>query len=152
VRRVRRTVRSVDTWTVFKVATIFFAAVYIILLVAGVILWNVAQSTGTIDNVERFFESFGWETFEFNGGELYHSYWIIGAFLAVAGVGASVTMAVLFNLIADLVGGIGVTVLEHEVVVVRAEHAPAPDSPPIEHLDPSVWDDVTGGTFRPSGS
>ena len=32
------------------------------LLTAGVLLWNVAYATGTIDNLERFFESFGWES------------------------------------------------------------------------------------------
>ncbi len=121
VRRVRRVVRSVDTWTVFKVSAIFFLIAYIIVLVAGVLLWNLANSTGTVDNVERFFESFGWESFEFKGGEIYHSYWIIGLFLVVAGTGLNVTLAVLFNLIADLVGGVGVTVLEEEVRVVRTD-------------------------------
>ena len=141
-------VRSVDTWTVFKVSAIFFLIAYIIVLVAGVLLWNLANSTGTVDNVERFFESFGWESFEFKGGEIYHSYWIIGLFLVVAGTGLNVTLAVLFNLIADLVGGVGVTVLEEEVRVVRTDDSARDDgaTPPPEPLELDLW---SGGADDP---
>jgi hypothetical protein len=118
VRRVRRIVRSIDTWTVFKVSTLFYLVFYAIVLVAGVLLWNLAYATGTIENVQDFFTDFGWETFEFDGGKIFHSAWIIGLFLVVAGIGLNVTLATVFNLISDLVGGIGVTVLEEEVRVV----------------------------------
>ena len=150
VRRVRRVVRSVDTWTVFKVSAIFFLIAYIIVLVAGVLLWNLANSTGTVDNVERFFESFGWESFEFKGGEIYHSYWIIGLFLVVAGTGLNVTLAVLFNLIADLVGGIGVTVLEEEVRVVRTDDSARDDgaTPPPEPIEPDPWNGIRDDAYQ----
>ena len=46
--------RDVDPWSVFKVMIIFHLAVYVVVLIAGVLLWNVAHATGTIDNVERF--------------------------------------------------------------------------------------------------
>jgi hypothetical protein len=135
---------------VFKVSAIFFLIAYIIVLVAGVLLWNLANSTGTVDNVERFFETFGWESFEFKGGEIYHSYWIIGLFLVVAGTGLNVTLAVLFNLIADLVGGVGVTVLEEEVRVVRTDDRARDDSatPPPEPIEPDPWNGVTGDAYR----
>ena len=115
VRRVRRVIRSVDTWTVFKVSLIFYLAMYVIFLVASVLLWRVANATGTLDNIQTFLTHYGWETFKFRGGEIYHAVWIIGLFLVVAGVGLNVTVATLFNLIADLVGGVRVTVLEEEV-------------------------------------
>ena len=86
------------------------------LLTAGVLLWNVAYATGTIDNLERFFESFGWSEFEFDGGAIYHSAWIAGLFGVVGLTGAAVLAATLFNLITDLVGGVRMTVLEEEVV------------------------------------
>jgi hypothetical protein len=115
-----------------------------------VLLWNLANSTGTVDNVERFFESFGWESFEFKGGEIYHSYWIIGLFLVVAGTGLNVTLAVLFNLIADLVGGVGVTVLEEEVRVVRTDDSArdeAATSPP-EPVEPDPWNGIAGDAYH----
>jgi hypothetical protein len=120
VRKVTRVVRHLDTWSVFKVAFVFNLVVYVVCLTAGVLLWNVAYSTGTVDNVENFFMQFGWESFEFKGGELYHNAWIAGLFVAVGLTGFAVLLATLFNLITDLVGGIRVTVLEEEVVAKAA--------------------------------
>ncbi|MET0909047.1 MAG: DUF3566 domain-containing protein [Ilumatobacteraceae bacterium] len=119
VRRVTRVVRHVDPWSVFKIAIIANILIYVIVLVAGVLLWNVANATGTVDNVERFFESFGWSTFEFNGGEIYHSAWTAGIFLVIGFTGLAVLAATMFNLITDLVGGMRFTVLEEEVVEAR---------------------------------
>jgi hypothetical protein len=115
VRRVTRVVRHIDTWSVFKVALVFHFFLYVVCLTAGVLLWKVADNTGTLDNVERFFESFGWETFELKGGEIYHNAWIAGLFVAVGLTGLAVLVATLFNLITDLVGGVRVSVLEEEV-------------------------------------
>ena len=119
VRRVTRVVRHVDPWSVFKIALVANIVLYLIVLTAGVLLWNVAYATGTVDNVERFFESFGWSTFEFNGGEIYHNAWIAGLFLVIGLTGLAVLLATLFNLITDLVGGMRFTVLEEEVVEAR---------------------------------
>ena len=116
VRRVTRVVRHVDTWSVFKVAVVFNLFLYAVCLTAGVLLWQVAQNTGTVDNVERFFENFGWETFQLKGGEIFHNAWIAGLFVCVGLTGLAVLLATLFNLITDLVGGIRVSVLEEEVV------------------------------------
>ena len=120
VRRVTRVVRHVDTWSVFKVALVFNVFFYAVVLVAGVLLWQVAYATGTIDNIEKFFEGFGWETFNFNGGQIFHNAWIAGLFVAVGLTGLAVLLATLFNLITDLVGGVRFSVLEEEVQA-RAE-------------------------------
>jgi hypothetical protein len=116
VRRVTRVLRHIDPWSTFKVALLFSAVAYVVMLTSGVLLWRVAESTGTLDNVERWFTQFGWETFELKGGEIFHNAWIIGLFGAVALTGALVLLATLFNLVSDIVGGIRVTVLEEEVV------------------------------------
>ncbi|HUG00046.1 MAG TPA: DUF3566 domain-containing protein [Ilumatobacter sp.] len=116
VRRVTRVIRHVDPWSVFKVGLIFSLVTYAVMLTSGVLLWRVAESTGSIDNVERWFTQFGWETFEFNGGELFRNAWIIGLFGVVAMTGFLVLLATLFNLVSDIVGGVRVTVLEEEVV------------------------------------
>ena len=116
VRRVTRVLRHIDTWSVFKIALLFNIFLYMVCLIAGVMLWRVALNTGTIENVERFFESFGWQTFELKGGEIYHNAWIIGLFAVVGLTGLAVLAATMFNLITDLVGGVRLTVLEEEVV------------------------------------
>jgi hypothetical protein len=118
VRKVTRIVRKVDAWGVFKISLVFYVILYIILLVAGVLLWNLANTTGTVANVEGFARDlFGLKTFEFDGEKLFRASWVLGAILVVAGTGFNVTMAVLFNLISDLVGGVRVSVLEEEVVL-----------------------------------
>lgn len=121
VRRVTRVVRHIDTWSVFKIAVLFNIFLYSVCLTAGVMLWRVALNTGTIENIERFFESFGWQTFELKGGEIYHNAWIVGLFGVVGLTGLAVLAATMFNLITDLVGGVRVTVLEEEVTA-REQH------------------------------
>lgn len=118
VRRVTRVIRHIDSWSVMKISIIFYATLYLILLVAGVLLWSVAVSTGTVGNVERFIrELFALDSFTLSGGKIFHASWIIGAFLVAGGTGLNVTVTVLFNLISDLVGGLRITVLEEEVVL-----------------------------------
>ncbi len=135
VRKVSRVLRRVDAWSVFKISLLFWAVAYVILLVAGVLLWNLAYSTGTVSNVEGFIKNlFGLKTFTFDGQKIFHASWVLGAFLAAAGTGLFVTMAVLFNLISDLVGGVRVTVLEEEVVL-RDLTAPAVRSRREQSID-----------------
>ncbi|MDJ0771440.1 MAG: DUF3566 domain-containing protein [Ilumatobacter sp.] len=116
VRRVTRVLRHIDPWSTFKVALLFSAVAYVVTLTAGVLLWRVADRTGTLANIERWFTQFGWETFELKGGEIFANAWVIGLFGVVAMTGAVVLLATLFNLVSDIVGGVRVTVLEEEVV------------------------------------
>jgi hypothetical protein len=123
VRRVTRVVRHVDPWSTFKLSLVFSLVGYLVVLTSGVLLWRVAGSTGTLDNVERWFTQFGWETFELKGGEIFRNAVVIGLFAAVGLTGAAVLSATLFNLVSDIVGGIRVTVLEEEVVERTASSA-----------------------------
>src|SRR5690606_33515362 len=52
VRRVTRVLRHIDPWSTFKVAVLFSLVTYLVALTSGVLLWRVAESTGTLDNVE----------------------------------------------------------------------------------------------------
>jgi hypothetical protein len=142
VRRVTRVIRHVDPWSTFKLALVFSLVGYLVCLTSGVLLWRVADSTGTLDNVERWFTQFGWETFQFDGGEIFHNAWIIGLFLAVGLTGAAVLTVTLFNLVSDIVGGIRVTVLEEEVVERTASSARryVVRRPPLAESAAAKWD------------
>ena len=148
VRKVTRVVRHVDPWSVFKIALVAFIVMYVIVLTASVLLWNVAYATGTVDNVERFFESFGWNSFEFNGGELYHAGWIAGLFVVIGLTGLAVLAATLFNLITDLVGGVRFTVLEEEVVETRTSPMRRFVVRRAEPEVPAVIRDSSGAMYR----
>ena len=121
VRRVSRVIRDIDPWSVFKVALVFHLVLYFVVLISLVLLWSVAESTGTIENIENFMESFGWESFSFDGWALFKNVWVLGLFVVVLFTGLWVLIATIFNLITDLVGGVRVTVLEEEV---RASNDP----------------------------
>ena len=124
VRRVTRVVRDIDPWSVFKVTLVFHLALYVMVLISSILIWNVANATGTVDNVERFRESCGGDTFRFEGGQIFHNLWILGLFFVFLLTGLAVVMAAVFNLIADLVGGVRVSVLEEEVVARVVEGHP----------------------------
>lgn len=112
-RKVKRIVRRLDAWSVLKVAFIFNLCAYIVAMVAGVVLWRVADSAGVIENVESFIEDLGaFETYRFEPDLIFEAYALGGAVLAVLSTGLIALGAVLFNLISDLVGGIRMTVIE----------------------------------------
>ena len=114
-RKVRRLVRHVEPWSVLKISLIFYFCLWIILLIAGVMLWNLAVSSGTVDNIETFVtELFALESFTFNADQIFRASSIGGLVLVVAGAGFTVLMAVLFNLISDVTGGMRFTVVEEE--------------------------------------
>jgi Transmembrane domain of unknown function (DUF3566) len=123
LRRVTRVIRDIDVWSVFKVGLVFHLVLFVIVLIAVTLLWGVANSTGTIDNVENFFESFGWETFSFDGSALFGNFAAFGLLAALLGSASWVIGAVMFNLITELVGGLRVTVLEEEVVLDSHERS-----------------------------
>jgi len=122
-RRVRRVVRKIDTWSVLKVSALFYLSLVLVLLIAGVILWAAGSSVGAIEGVEKFMRAIGFEDFRFVGAQLFRGFTAAGLVLVILGTGLSVLIAVIYNLISDVVGGIQLTVLEEDV---RPEAATAP--------------------------
>ena len=111
-RRVRKVVRRIDPVSVFKLSAVFYVCLFVIFLIAGVLLWSMAVGSGSIDNIESFIVDVGFEDFTFVGSDVLRGFLIFGAGLVVVGTLANVLLAVLFNLISDLVGGIRYTVIE----------------------------------------
>lgn len=137
-RKVRRLVRHVEPWSVLKISLIFYFCLWVILLIAGVILWSLAVSSGTIDNVETFVtELFALESFSFNADQIFRASAIGGLVLVVAGAGFTVLMAVLFNLISDLTGGMRFTVVEEETARPRPKRL-RPRKGLLERVNPSA--------------
>jgi len=115
MRRVVRILREIDVWSVFKVALVVHAACVVVAMLTLTLLWSVASASGTIDNVENFLESFGWDTFTFRGTDLFVNAGGVLLLLGALGTGIWVIAAIVFNLVTELVGGIRVSVLEEEV-------------------------------------
>jgi hypothetical protein len=100
---------------VLKVALLFNFCMWVVTMVAGVLLWNAAETAGTISDVEQFArEIFALEEFTFEGESIFNAVALGGLVVAVAATGFAVLIAILLNLISDLTGGIRVTVVEEE--------------------------------------
>ena len=112
-RRSRLIIRRVDPWTVLKFSTLLYASAYFVILVAGIVLWSVATAAGVRGNIESFIgELIASEQFEFKAEQILRSSVFGGAVLVVVGTFFNVLLSVLFNLISDVVGGIGISVEE----------------------------------------
>jgi len=116
-RRVRRIVRHIEVWSVLKISILFFACLWAVFLIAGFIVWGVAESSGTVGKLESLItELFALDTFNFDGKQIFRGYALGGLILAIAGSTLNVLMVLLFNLISDLTGGLRVTMIEEETV------------------------------------
>lgn len=115
-RKVRRILRHVEVWSVLKVAVVFYFCLWLILLVSGSLLWKVATQAGLIDNVENFLQESGFDKVSFDGETMFRA-WATGGFVMIfASTGFTVLLAVLFNLISDLMGGVRFSVIELETI------------------------------------
>jgi hypothetical protein len=120
-RKVQRVIRHVDPWSVLKVSVVFYFCLWLIVTVAGFILWRVVVATGTIDSVESFVaELTSNESYDIDGGQILRASAVAGLILVFAGSALTVMMTVLFNLLSDITGGIRLAVVELET----AEPAP----------------------------
>jgi len=142
--RVRERLWAIDPWSVFKVSALFYLCLFLILMVAGTLLWNIGRSSGTIDQAESFVTRLGAygecvpedsvpagtefendddcpdaevlvDAFALDDGIIFRASLIGGAILVVTGAIGNVLMAVLLNLINEVSGGLRYTVIREPV-------------------------------------
>ena len=111
---VNAVITRVRPTSVLRFSVLLYLSVWVILLVAGIFLWIAASVLGVRANIESLAaDLFASETFSFKSLQMLRASLLGGAALVGLGTGANVVLAVLYNLISDLVGGVGV-VLEEE--------------------------------------
>ena len=76
--------------------------------------------------LEYAMRAIGFEDFRFVGTQLLRGFTAAGLVFVLLGTGVSVLIAVIYNLISDLVGGIELTVLEEDVRPAPATLTAAP--------------------------
>ena len=124
-RTTRVVLRRLDPWSVLKLSLVYYLAVFVVILVAGVLLWAGAEAAGVVGNIENFMVDIGFEDFKFLPSKLLGGVALGGLVLVVAGTFANVLLAALFNLMGDIVGGLKLT-LQEDV----ARTAPKDESAP----------------------
>ena len=114
-RRVRRVIRRIEPWSVLRFSIVFYACLLVILIVAGAALWIVASIVGVVHNAEKFIgELFLLDNFRFLPFQILRATAIAGTILVVLGTAANVLLAVLYNLISDVIGGIEIVSVEED--------------------------------------
>jgi Transmembrane domain of unknown function (DUF3566) len=116
-RRYRQTIRKVDLWTVLKIAVCFYLTALLVMLFAGMVLWWIASALGMIENLEDFMgELVESDDFRFLSWDVLRGASLVGLVLVCIMVVITVLAAAFYNLFAELLGGIEVTVVEEENV------------------------------------
>lgn len=141
VRRVRRVVRKFDPWTVMKVSLVFYAILGLTFVLALVILWAIVSNAGIPQAIEDFLKKITIlkaDATLFGDSEQYLR---IVVFLSVVWTalmtGLTTLVAVMYNLISDVVGGIEVIVLEEtlNVPVAATPHVRSVQRRPVAPLE-----------------
>lgn len=118
-RQVQRVVTRLDPWSMLRVSLSFAFCLWMILVVAGVLLWQGAVVTGSIGKLEDFLAQLLAESsFTIDGIKVFEGAAVAGMVLFVAGALFAVITSVLFNLIASVFGGLRFTVVELETAQV----------------------------------
>ncbi len=114
-RKVRRTIRHIDPWSVVKFSVFFFALAWMVLIMAGVVLWSLAVNSGLVTDFEDLvIELFDLTSFAVDPDLMFRVSVMVGGAMALGGALFMGVLAVLFNLLSDLLGGIRVSVIEEE--------------------------------------
>lgn len=120
IRR-RFTLKRVDPWSVLKFGFVVNIALMLVAMLGFWILWIVIQRLGL---VETFCGSVGevvlnLEECSLNGGNIFRTLLLLGLLGVVVQTGIMVFGAFLYNLIADLTGGLGFTFLDESGEAAR---------------------------------
>jgi len=135
VHRVRRIIRRVDPWTVLKVSFIVYLVAAFAFMLASVMFWEVVERSGIPQQITEFLVQItlleeGEAPFS-NTEQFIRLSAILSVAWAVLACGLTTMAAVMYNLVADVVGGVEVVLLEENLVPVMVANPPESASPAL---------------------
>ncbi|MGY1832745.1 DUF3566 domain-containing protein [Geodermatophilus sp. SYSU D01180] len=119
-RRARLQLRHVDTWSALKISLVLSIAMFFIWMVAVGILYGVLSGLGVFDTLNDLFGQLGTSSSGEGGGDVitpgivFGGAAVIGAINIVLMTALCTVAAFIYNLCADLVGGLEVTLAERD--------------------------------------
>ncbi len=111
--RVRRVVRRLELWSVFKIGLLFHLISGIMSLAVGIGLWTVAAKAGLLEKLASFLgDLLGTTNFQIDGGLILEAALPIVGALVVVNVVATVVLAFVYNMLSGIFGGLVLSVLQ----------------------------------------
>ncbi|HTG47977.1 MAG TPA: DUF3566 domain-containing protein [Actinomycetota bacterium] len=119
-RRTRVTVRRFGLFSVFRFSILFSFCMMVMLWLALLIIFLILQAAGVMDSIATGLGCLvnpdqgtkGCLPAVINGGKIFGWLFVAGCIFAVAWSGLTVFVALLYNLISDILGGVEVTLAE----------------------------------------
>lgn len=114
-RSYRQTITKVDLWSVLKISVCFYLGALVVVLTAGVALWEVARVAGVVDSVQHFMRQLlGSNDFTFLSWRLLRGFTLLGLVMVCLSTVVTVVAAAFYNLFAEIMGGVVITVVEED--------------------------------------
>ena len=98
-------IRRLKLRSVAKVALVFFLCLLAMVLIAGVLLWNLANRAGWVTNWTGFLVDLGFTDATVDGPTIFRASALAGLTLVATATFLSIAAAVMYNQISGLVGG-----------------------------------------------
>jgi hypothetical protein len=115
-RRTKVVVRRIDPWSVLKFSLLFYFCLMLVFVFALMILYWIMGLTGVLNSASHLLESVGFKptkgNFEFHGVWIFERLFLAGLIGVVLWSIVNLFVAVLYNLISDVIGGVSVTLAE----------------------------------------
>jgi thiosulfate reductase cytochrome b subunit len=113
LRQSRVEMSKVDLWSALKVSLCFYLAGLALLIVTGLVVWLLLDASGGIRDFEKFMgDILSAKDFHFVAPQILLGSVLVGLVLVALMSILTVIAAALYNVFADLVGGIEVTLTE----------------------------------------
>ncbi|MDQ3914516.1 MAG: DUF3566 domain-containing protein [Actinomycetota bacterium] len=114
VRRVKRTLRHVDPLTVLKLSAFYWAIFLVVWLGIVAVLYSIVDGLGYLDDIDSFMTAVEVKWPEITLGVVEKWAFLVGLTFALVTSLLNVFLAFLYNVAADLIGGLELTFVERD--------------------------------------
>jgi hypothetical protein len=115
ITRRKVTIRHVDPWSVLKLSLIFYFCALLVVMLGLAVFWSVVNRLGVIEQALGFLLELNLEV-TINAGNIARALFLIGLLNVALFSAINVFLSFLYNLVADLLGGLRVTLAEEDEV------------------------------------
>jgi hypothetical protein len=112
VIRRRMTVKRLDPWSVLKFGAVANVVLFAILMLVAGVIWFIIDRLQLVDQICGIATDVGFTSCGVNAANLFSALGLLGAMGVIVQTAVLVFFAFLYNLIADLTGGLTIGVVE----------------------------------------